>query len=319
MIASARTNGDTLQPRIMRDPGIERVLDTGDRKTSTAMESILVATDFSEGAARALERAVLLTNEVAPARLTVLHADSPSSMPALLRRRDGDREPQSATTRIRELARHVRERTGIRVDERIVSGKTVPTLRRFAADADLTIVGTSDVRPLRDFTIGSTVQRLARRLERPMLVVNRHARARYRQVVVAVDLATDPATALASARALAPGAKLNLLHAYRAPYEPQLHYAGVSEEAIYSHRAEARMAAASALTDRVLSHLPESDVRLLLTHGYPVPTLLQKASDVGADLLVVRKSEPSLVRELLVESVTQQVIGRSRCDVLVVP
>jgi nucleotide-binding universal stress UspA family protein len=60
-------------------------------------------------------------------------------------------------------------------------------------------------------------------------------------------------------------------------------------------------------------------VRLLLTHGYPVPTLLQKACDVGADLLVVRKSEPSLVRELLVESVTQQVIGRSRSDVLIVP
>jgi nucleotide-binding universal stress UspA family protein len=319
MIASAKITGDALQPRIVGDPSVERVLDSSDRKTSPAMESILVATDFSVGAARALERAVQLTNEVAPARLTLLHADSPSSVPALLRRRDADRDRQSATTRIRELARHVRERTGIRVDERIVSGKIVPTLRRFAAEADLTIVGTSDVRPLRDFTIGSTVHRLARRLERPMLVVNRRARERYGQVVVAVDLATDPANALASARALAPGAKLNLLHAYRGPYEPQLHYAGVAEEAIYSHRAEAHTAAASALTDLVLSHLPASDVRLLLTHGYPVPTLLQKVSDVGADLLVVKKSEPSLVRELLVESVTQQVIGRSRCDVLVVP
>ena len=319
MIASAKVAGDVLQPRITKDPNVERVFDGVDEKTSPAMESILVATDFSAGAAHGVERAVLLATEVAPARLTLLHADSASSVPALLRRRDSHRKGETAATRIRELARRVRERTGIRVEERVVSGKTVPILRKFAAEADLTIVGTSDMRPLRDFTIGSTVQRLSRRLERPMLVVNRHARESYRQVVVAVDLETDPTNALVAARALAPGAKLNLLHVYRAPYESQLHYAGVSEEAIYSHRAEARMSAANALSDLVLSHLPASDVRLLLTHGYPVPTLLQKARDVGADLLVVTKTEPSLVRELLVESVTLQVIGRSRCDVLVVP
>jgi hypothetical protein len=81
MIASAGITGDMLQPRTAGDPSIERVLDSGHRKASRATESILVATDFSEGAARALERAVLLTNEVAPARLTLLHADSASPCP----------------------------------------------------------------------------------------------------------------------------------------------------------------------------------------------------------------------------------------------
>jgi nucleotide-binding universal stress UspA family protein len=73
------------------------------------------------------------------------------------------------------------------------------------------------------------------------------------------------------------------------------------------------------LTTLVLSHLPADEVRLLLAHGHPLPKLLEKTCDVGADLIVVTRSEPSLMRELLVESVTAQVLGRSRCDVLVVP
>ena len=85
MIASARVTGHVLQPRSAADPNVERVLDRVDQRTSPAVESILVATDFSAGAAHAVERAVLLANEVAPGRLTLLHADSASSVPALLR------------------------------------------------------------------------------------------------------------------------------------------------------------------------------------------------------------------------------------------
>jgi nucleotide-binding universal stress UspA family protein len=252
-----------------------------------------------------MERAILLAHDLAPARAGLLHVAPASPLPAFSRKPDGHDGRQTAATRIRALARHVQERTGLRVDTRVVVGKVVPTLREFASEADLTIVAGPPARPLRDLTIGSPVQRLSRRLERPLLVVNQPARQSYRQVVVAVDLSNDPGNALAAARALAPGAKLNLLHVYRAPYEGQLRYAGASEEAIYSHRAEARTSAASALTTLVLSHLPADEVRLLLAHGHPLPKLLEKTCDVGADLIVVTRSEPSLMRELLVESVTE--------------
>lgn len=290
-----------------------------ERAATHSIESILIATDFSEHARHALDRAALLADELALSKATLLHVASRRSLGAFWGHADAHEALESGAKRARELAGDIRARSGLRVEQRVVSGKVVPTIRELASQADLTIVGASAAHPLRALTVGSTVERLSRRIQQPMLVVARPARESYRQVLVAVDLSTDATNAMAYVRSLAPGAKLNLVHVYRAPYEAKLRYAGATEQSIYRHRAEAQMAAAAGMTDLVLSHLPGSDVRVLLAYGYAIPRLMEQAQGVGADLIVVTKRKPSLVRELLVESTTPRVLARSHCDVLVVP
>jgi nucleotide-binding universal stress UspA family protein len=45
---------------------------------------------------------------------------------------------------------------------------------------------------------------------------------------------------------------------------------------------------------------------------------LEKKRALGADLIIVTKREQSFAEELLLESVTLQILARSHCDVLVV-
>jgi hypothetical protein len=62
----------------------------------------------------------------------------------------------------------------------------------------------------------------------------------YREVPVAANFAIDAGNALAYAQAVAPEAKLNLVHAYRVPYEGKMHYAGVAADLIDEYRTKAQ-------------------------------------------------------------------------------
>jgi len=133
-----------------------------------------------------------------------------------------------------------------------------------------------------------------------------------------VDFATDAGDALAYAQAVAPEAKLNLVHVYRVPYEGQMHYAGVAEHLIHEYRTKAQGEATDQMIELVLSHLPAADIRILLTHGYAAPKLLEKERELGADLVVLTKRADSLARDFLLESVTLQLLQRSQSDLLIV-
>jgi nucleotide-binding universal stress UspA family protein len=292
-----------------RDPGV-------------ALESILVATDFSLHAAYAVERAVMLANECAVSKATLLHVEPQSPFSSVQQlfpsMTEKSEQRRRAERRLRGLADEIRERTSMLVDRRVESGNVIKTMQRFASKADLVILGAPDGHRLRDFAIGSTAQRLLRQTRQPVLVVRRPAAEKYRRVLVAVDLSTDPGNALAYAQTIAQQTKLNLVHIYRPLYEGKMQYAGVADELIAEYRAEAQVTAASRMVELVLSHLPSADVRLLLAHGYAVPKLLEKERDLGADLIVVTKRAQSFATEILLESATLQLLEKSKCDVLVV-
>ena len=282
------------------------------------LETILVATDFSPRAAHAVERAVILADELPISKATLLHVVRESPFSAVRRLLVPTTNQEHIAPRLQRLANDVRRRTGLLVDERVESGDVVRTTQKLASEADLTILGAPCGHPLRDLVLGSTAQRLLRHVRRPLLVVRRPAGESYQRVLVAVDLSTDAANAMAYAQMLAPRAEISLVHAYRAPYEGKMQHAAVAEELIRKYRTEAKVAAASAMVELVASHRLSPNVRALLLHGYAVPTLLEKEREVGADLIVVTKREQSLATDRLLESVTLALLARSRCDVLVV-
>lgn len=287
------------------------------------LDNVLIATDFSKHAGHAVDRAAALADQGVISTTVLLHVvpQSPvASIQRLLRRssRAKEKAEVGSARRLEAVAAEIRRRTVLTVYERAEEGGVVKAIQRCAPHVDLVLLGAPGARPLRDLALGSTAGRVLRATRKPVLVIRRPADAPYRRVVVAVDFATDAGNALAYAQALAPEAKLNLVHVYRGPHEGKMLYAGVAEGAIREYRARTQAEAAGQMIELALSHLPSADVRMLLTHGYAAPKLLAKERELGADLVVVTKGKDSLARDLLFESVTQQLVEKSHCDVLVV-
>jgi nucleotide-binding universal stress UspA family protein len=132
-----------------------------------------------------------------------------------------------------------------------------------------------------------------------------------------VDFQSDARSALEYAQALAPQARLNLVHVYRFPFEGKMRYSGVPDDLIGFYRAEARAAASRCMRELVSSRVSSNAVNPLIVHGDAVATLLDKERELNADLIVLTRRNKSLTEELLLESVTSKLLERSRCDVLV--
>jgi nucleotide-binding universal stress UspA family protein len=111
---------------------------------------------------------------------------------------------------------------------------------------------------------------------------------------------------------------VTVLHAFEVPFEGKLRYAGVSEEAIEGHRADARERAMEAMRAFLDSRgLEEGSVRPDVVHGYAPQRILQIAQALGSELVVVGKHGRSPVEEVLVGSVTLHVLEYAEADVLV--
>jgi len=273
------------------------------------IRSLLVATDFSEHARRAALRAALLAREHRAPRVTLLHV-SPRQ-PALAR---------ALRRRLQDLARELKARTGVTLAPRLAQGSVVDVIARSANRFDLVVVGARGMHPLRDLAIGTSAERLVRKVRRPLLVVKRAPAGPYRRVLAPVDFSADAAAALGFAARLAPDASLAVLHAYEAPYESKLRFAGLADDTIHEQRQRARAQARVAM-DRMLAalRLPASRVTRQLTHGYAPSVISREDAEFGADLLAIGKHGRSRLADLLLGSVTLHALASARGDVLVVP
>jgi hypothetical protein len=68
---------------------------------------------------------------------------------------------------------------------------------------------------LRTWLVGTTMEKIVRKGDRPVLAVKRPVRAPYDRVLVATDFSDPLRQALRLGLRLAPGAKIYLLHAYQ--------------------------------------------------------------------------------------------------------
>jgi nucleotide-binding universal stress UspA family protein len=284
------------------------------------MKSILVATDFSRVANHAAHRAVLLARASGSARVELLHV-----LPHLGRwarwlgpsAEAADRF-EHARLQMEELLPALRSGSPVAIEGRLVSGKRIEALADAAKGADLVVVGAPGGW-LRNLMLASTVHRLLRRTRRPLLMVGQRPVSQYRRVLVAVDLVTSPAMALASARDLAPQARFDVMHVYQAPFEGKLQYAGVSESVIETHRADAFRAAVARMADLALAQTTLPGLRAHVVHGSAAVEVPDKQRDLDADLVVVSRSAKTLAEEWLVQGVTSRLLEEGAGDVLVVP
>lgn len=277
------------------------------------IRSILVATDFSAYAAHAALRAGRLARELGATRAVLMHVAPRLAFSA----GDRARAQRALRAELAATARGIRARTGAAFGVRLAQGNVVETLAKAAARFDLLVLGAQGRHPLRDFALGTTAERLLRKVRRPVLFVKARPAAPYRDVLAPVDFSPDADAALELARGLAPQAQLSALHAFEVPIEGKLRFAGVAEDRVLEYRRQARQRALADMR-KLLAPLGERSSALVV-HGYPPQVITRTQGELGADLVAIGKHGRSALEDLLLGSVTLRTLASVACDVLVAP
>jgi len=288
--------------------------------------SLLAATDFSAPARHALERAAQLAAAHAGAQLTVAHVIS-ASMLARLRGVMRDEAPamearvaDETQRALAELAARLGTQYACPINTRLAQGSALDAITDLADElqSDLLVMGARGAHFVREFLLGSTTERVLRRIRRPVLAVKQRPQGAYRRVLVPVDFSVHALHAAQTAHRWLPDAEIVLLHAFEVDIEGTLRFASIAEEQIHEYRTRARADALDAMAKFVgLLSIPEGQLTRLIVHGAPTLRILEHEQSLDADLIVMGKHGQSTLEELLLGSVTKHVLAYCGSDVLV--
>lgn len=287
------------------------------------MRTIIAATDFSDEARYAAERAAIVAKEQR-AHLRLLHVLSSSALSDVrnLFQTPTDVEAKlidDAGRMLNEVAADISRKTGVMGSTDVKVGQAVTEILSATESADLLVVGAHGESSLHDLILGTTAERLLSTCKRPMLVAKCPPKTRYQRVLVPVDFSSYSASALTMASLIAPNARMTLVHAFRVPFEGKLRMVGASEDDIRQYGEEEQRAAEKKIWDLIRdSHIDVDQVSYVVERGDPSPVILTKAEELSSDLIVMGKHGQSWIEDLFLGSTTHHVLARSECDVLVV-
>jgi nucleotide-binding universal stress UspA family protein len=289
----------------------------------SAIRQIVSGTDLSLIARRAARRAGLLASAHGAA-LELLHVMDTPAAGRWYRSEETlgivqQKMVEEARAALASLAGDILTAAGIESTQTICEGEVIKEILAAGANADLLVLGPRGLNPVQDFVLGSTAERIVRRISRPLLMAKQDAEIPYDNILVPVDFSEYSQPALEFARVLAPRASIRVYHALDCPFESRLKSAGVSTDSIDAYRQscmnEAR-ASMNALLERcggkgiMISQIEEGDARLLIP---------RRAGELGCTLIVMGKQGRSWLAEYLLGSVTRLTLEHARCDVAVVP
>lgn len=290
------------------------------------VQRILAATDFSSSAESATRRAALLAS-AGGASLEVAHVIYLPPLAETWRKLiegEGiteDRLRKVATERLDQVVADLAHRTGVTPGARVLEGKPSLTLTRWGKEsgADLIVVGAHGEHLLLDLFVGSTALRLLRLADQPVLLVKQTPPFEYERILIAADFSPASRSAANLVARLLPDAGLYLFHAYEAPFERQMYYAGTDDEAVDHYRRLGEAEARRQMDEFVLTLDEPARYARKVRHGYAPALINQYAAEMGADLLVLGSHRQSELEATLLGSVAAHLVNESRGDLLLVP
>lgn len=291
----------------------------------TPLANILVATDFSPHAGRAVDRAARLAHEHR-ATLHLLHvmdklllqmfAGSIDEYPLATEQRLLD----SATSRLKDLAGHLATHFGVAVRHELLIGRIHSQVAQYAVThgVGLSVFGAHGENFVRDLFMGSTAAKFLRKGRQPTLVVRSEDKQPYREVLVAVDFSPASRLTVEAAARMAPQASIHVLHVSELPFEGKLRFVGVKEDDIAQYRRQAEQAAWHTLDAFLGSIEGSAKMSRSVCSGPPARTIIGHAQARGADLVVMGKRGQLELDEFLLGSVTVRVLEEIDRDLLLV-
>lgn len=296
--------------------------------TNRPAETVLVATDFSDGAADAIAWARRVA-QLQGAKLVIHHALAPPqaspAMPELVpyppelheqyRKTAQDRLDQFAATATAE---------GVDASIDLQVGPAVATILAAAEkhDATLIVTGTRGLSGLRHVLLGSTAERLVQHAPIPVLSVHpgQQPPEQIKRVLVPTDFSEDGELALEAATRLLVSAgaeaEIVLFHAFHIPVE-YTHLAGgfVMPDLARGALSEARNA-----LDRVAEPLREKGhaITVACREGYAAQAIEIEAQERGVDLIAMGTHGRSFLPHVVLGSTAERVVQHAPCPVLTV-
>ena len=295
------------------------------------IKKIMCTMDFSEYTVQMLRYGVALSKSFS-ARLLIFHSVVPPEgllYSTGIAERSGELENKAerAVERIQQLMAPY----DIRWTALAAKGDPVDTAARTARkeEVDLVVSVSRNFSILKRFFLGKVVERMARGLDRPFLVlrpprpsseVEIDAPLRFDNVLVGCDLTGEAGPTVDYGRYFAGhyGSRLHLLHTLESPVGRD--FDNELEEGGYD---EVQRKMLERLKQRLLDLCPESGDEPVQTvpvveTGLPGEALTLYANKIDADLMVVGAKRLGALEKLLVGSTTEAVLRRSPCPVLVI-
>lgn len=292
-----------------------------------SLQNLLVATDFSAEAAKALERSALLAAAL-DARLLLLHALDMGALDDLRLWLDGKEPSVVAASMAEQAERQIAEQAaalalahGIVVRGGVRQGEALQQIIAAAreSEAGLLVIGRRGLSGLHRALLGSTAERVARRADLPVLMVNRPPQGPYRRVLVPVDFSAWSLPALQLAQQLAGDAEIVLMHGLELVSVGQLRLADVAEEKIQHYRLQVRLQAVARLVELAAQAglRPSAQPPSTPDGASPWVLIVEEARRLDCDLIVIGRHGRHYIDELLLGGTTRVVLAESDCDVLV--
>ena len=275
----------------------------------TTPPGLLLATDLSARCDRPLERAKQLAEEFSLPLVALTVHEGPQAPGEVLQWLDGD------------AGRALRERAARAEFAREFAGSPLQAVQRFAAGpaagaildtaatlpGAIVVAGASQHETLGELLLGSTVEKLARSLAQPLLVVRQRVRGPYRRIMVATDFTAASRLALETAARLFPQRRITVFHVH----DGDLPVPGAPDAAPRARLSRfldgcALPPGARAMLDPVVGE------------GEVSSQLVRHVVDNNVDLAVLGLHEESALTRLLTGSRSEHLLQAVVCDTLLV-
>lgn len=222
---------------------------------------------------------------------------------------------------LNKVAGELIEALGIRASVRVVQGDPFGEALRAGREAGLVVIGSRRPNALREWVLGTPAERLIRLCGQPVLVVKQPARARYRRILVPVDLSVAGGQAVAAASALSSSPAIEVFHSLSTKNEITMRAADVPETEMRRYRKISVDRARMRISELIGTTTATAPLLTTPSVGFGSPSfmVLAKEQAMRAELIVIGKRRRGMLADFLLGSVTQRVLAGSRADVLVLP
>jgi len=293
--------------------------------SANTVRSLVVATDFSPAADGAIEHAALLAKRW-NAQLTLLHVFNDGIWSQIKTLYAGQpwtavAPADAARNRLTQQAQALAERSGIKVQAHVRSGRASTEIAAFSRETQpqLVVIGEHGENWLADIVLGGTALKVLKSAQLPVLLARRTVVAPWSRVLIATDFSDNAERAARIAMQWFPDAHLQLVHAYSVAFESRMRLAGTMSHDITLYRQREANRAEQKLQEQVRVMQMGPRLGSLLVHGHPAAALPDQAQRLQADLIVIGKHGASALDQRLLGSVTHNLLYHAPCDVLVVP
>ncbi len=291
-------------------------------------DSIMVATDMSDFAAMAEDRAAMLCKQLQKERLDIINVQDLSVIDMLTRAMKSSADlaekalREGVTGDLQARAQRLESTYGIKCEPMVRFGKAATEIvqETVARKTGLLVVGAHGEYPNSHEYLGNVPGKLLQVSPASVLVVRNKPVHAYDKIMIAIDFTEiSRYQALQALELATPKTEIVFIHAYEVPNEGIMRYANVSQGLLHEFRSDIRIKAGAEMQAFIADLKITNHVTSVIQLGVPHTVIKEHVRTRNPDLLVMGKLGRSRIEEFILGSTSRNTIYETRCDIMIVP